>query len=221
VTWARERPRGHGALKGHAAPSRPGPPALLPEPPRGTFKRIRKNSSKRAQSAILHRDPLRFRPSSIACLWAAARPSRANVGRARIRISRQITAMANAVHRDQHRIAGLASLPAKSAASRKIAITSPGSSLPHHIVAADGAVSSARRLRRHAMVDPDAGCLRALGRPMRADDAWHPHDQSADGRSFWRKFGGAAYASLLNPARLKVPTGAGKNERPRQRRLAL
>src|SRR5438876_1905982 len=89
-------------VKDHAS-EQAGPSASLPEPPRGTFN-VSAKFIERAQSVILHRDPLRF-AILYRLLWRL-RSDHDLLTHAGDPDLAQITAMADAVHRDQHRMQG-------------------------------------------------------------------------------------------------------------------
>ena len=158
-----------------------------------------------AQSAILHRDPLRF-ALLYRLLWRL-RCDHDLLARTHDPDLAQITAMANAVHRDQHRMQ--ASLRfreiGREQKSHYVAWFAPA----HHIVAAT-APFFARRFADMpwSILTPDA-CAHWDGHAVLMtpgiDTAEAPSDDRLE--EIWR----CAYAGLSNPARLKaMPTGAGK-----------
>ena len=123
---------------------------------------------------------------------------------------REIAAMAKAVRRDEHKMHAFVRFRevGREQNAHFVAWFEP----EHHIVEAGRAVLRPP-LRRHAVVDPDAGCLRALGRPCRLDHAGRGKDEAPTEdrlEETWRRY----YASIFNPARLKVK--AMQNEMPKK-----
>ena len=194
VTWR---------VKG-GAPEPAGPSAFMPEPPNGTFK-ISGRFIERAQSVILHRDPLRF-AILYRLLWRL-RGDHELLSVARDPDLAQIIAMANAVHRDQHRMQ--ASLRfreiGREQKSHYLAWFEP----VHHIVAAT-APFFARRFADMpwSILTPDA-CAHWDGHAVLMTPGINTAEAPTNDRleETWRR----SCASLFNPARLKaMPTGAGK-----------
>jgi probable DNA metabolism protein len=193
VTW---RVRCH-------APEPAGPSAFLPEPPRGTF-RVSGKFIELAQAAILHRDPLRF-ALLYRLLWRL-HGDHDLVAHARDPDLAPIIAMADAVHRDQHRMQASIRFReiGREQKSHYIAWYEPA----HHIVAAT-APFFARRFADMpwSILTPEA-CAHWDGHAVLMTPGINTAEApTADHlEEIWRR----AYASILNPARLKVPTGAGK-----------
>lgn len=194
VTW---RVRGH-------APEPAGPSASLPEPPRGTFN-VSGKFIERAQSAILHRDPLRF-AILYRLLWRL-RDHHELMSVAHDPDLAQITAMANAVHRDQHRMQ--ASLRfreiGREQKSHYVAWFEPA----HHIVAAT-APFFARRFADMpwSILTPDA-CAHWDGHAVLITPGIGKAEMPAEGRleEIWRHH----YAGIFNPARLKTEMPTQRN----------
>ncbi len=197
VTWT---------MRGNA-PEPASPSALLPEPPRGAFN-VPAKFIELAQSAILHRDPLRF-AILYRLLWrlrghhdlltVANDPDVAHV-----------SAMADAVHRDQHKMQ--ASLRfreiGREQKSHFVAWFEPA----HHIVAATAPFFASRFADMPwSILTPDV-CAHWDGHAVSITPGVSKAEVPTEGRleEIWRRH----YASILNPARLKVPTKKLKRRNP-------
>jgi uracil-DNA glycosylase len=151
-----------------------------------------------AQSAILHRDPLRFAilyrlvwrlRSHHDLLNAATDPDVA-----------QITAMAEAVHRDQHRMQALVRFReiGREQNSHYVAWFEP----EHHIVEATAPFFASRFADMPWSILTSDVCAHWDGHAISITSGISKAEAPADDRleEFWRR----TYASIFNPARLKV-----------------
>jgi uracil-DNA glycosylase len=151
-----------------------------------------------AQSAILHRDPLRFAilyrlvwrlRSHHDLLNAATDPDVA-----------QITAMAEAVHRDQHRMQALVRFReiGREQNSHYVAWFEP----EHHIVEATAPFFASRFADMPWSILTSDVCAHWDGHAISITSGISKAEAPAEDRleEFWRR----TYASIFNPARLKV-----------------
>jgi probable DNA metabolism protein len=193
VTW---RVRGD-------APEPDEPSALLPEPPRGTFN-VSGKFIERAQSAILHRDPLRF-ALLYRLLWRL-RGDHDLLMRTRDPDLAQITAMADAVHRDRHRMQASVRFReiGREQKSHYVAWFAPA----HHIVAATAPFFARRFADMPWSILTKDACAHWDGHAVSITPGINTAEAPTEDRleEIWRRH----YASIFNPARLKVPTGARK-----------
>ena len=155
------------------------------EPPDGTFN-VSARFVELAQAAILHRNPERF-ALLYRLLWRLRQQPRSARYRDRSRCGRG--------RRDGE---GRAPRRAQDARLRPLPRNRPRAEIALRRLVRAGA--SHRRtgravlrapLCRHALVDPDAGCLRALGRPCRLDHAGRQPRPKRRPQTGWRKPGGA------------------------------
>ncbi len=128
-----------------------------------------------------------------------------------IPMSRELAAMAKAVRRDEHKMHAFVRFR-EIGREHEVAfrrLVRAGASYRR----TGGAVLRAP-VRRHAVVDPDAGRLRALGRPCRLDHAGRRQGRAPTEdrlEETWRQL---LRQSIFNPARLKVK--AMQNEMPKK-----
>ncbi len=156
------------------APELFAPTALPLEPPHGTFN-VSSKFVELAQIAILHRSPERF-ALLYRLLWRLRQQPRSARYRDRSRCRR--------TRRDGK---GGAPRRAQDARLRPLPRNRPRAQIAFRRLVRAG--TSHRRtgravlrapVRRHAVVDPDAGSLRALGRPCRLDHAGRRQVRGAD-----------------------------------------
>lgn len=191
VTWT---------VRGHT----PEPSALLPEPKHGTFN-VSAKFVELAKATILHRDPLRF-AILYRLLWRLRGDHDLSMRRSDPDVA-QITAMANAVHRDRHRMQ--ASLRfreiGREQKSHYVAWFEPA----HHIVAAT-APFFARRFADMpwSILTPDA-CAHWDGHAVLITSGIGKAEAPAEDRleEIWRHH----YAGIFNPARLKTEMPTRRN----------
>ena len=202
VTWM---------VRGHA-PEPAEPPALLPEPPRNTFN-VSTKFIAMAQSAILHRDPLRF-ALLYRLLWQLRGDHDLLMHASNPDVARLI-AMTKAVHRDQRRMRASVRFReiGREHKSHYLAWFEP----EHHIVAASAPFFASRFADMPwSILTPDV-CAHWDGHAVSITPGISKAEAPTEDRleETWR----CMCAGIFNPARLKatMPTGAGKPT-PRQQR---
>ncbi|MBR1215480.1 TIGR03915 family putative DNA repair protein [Bradyrhizobium sp. JYMT SZCCT0180] len=196
VTW---RVRGN-------APEPVEPSALLPERPHGTFS-VSAKFITLAQSAILHRDPLRF-ALLYRLLWRL-RGDHDLLLRASDPDVSQAIAMAKAVHCDQYRMRASIRFReiGREQKSHYLAWFEPD----HHIVQATAPFFAHRFADMPwSILTPDV-CAHWDGHAVLITSGVNDTEASTEDRleETWRRM----CAGIFNPARLKTkttPTGAGK-----------
>jgi uracil-DNA glycosylase len=175
----------------------PSSPAPAIEAPHGTFN-VSAKFIELAQSAILHRDPERF-----AILYRLLWRLRSNHDLLAVATDpdvSQLAAMAKAVHRDQHKMKAFVRFReiGRDPKSRFVAWFEP----EHHIVEA-AAPFFARRFADMAwsILTPDV-CAHWDGHAVSITPGVAKADAPSEDRleETWRRY----YASIFNPARLKV-----------------
>jgi probable DNA metabolism protein len=204
VTWR---------VRGHA----PEPSALLPEPPQSTCQGTFNVSAKfiaLAQSAILHRDPERF-AILYRLLWRL-RNDHDLLTRANAPDIAQVVAMADAVHRDQHRMQTSVRLReiGREQKSHYVAWFEP----EHHIVEASAPFFAGRFADMPwSILTPDV-CAHWDGHAVSITPGISEAEAPTEGRleETWRRY----YASIFNPTRLKMmQTEMPKRRNPPQASL--
>ena len=152
-----------------------------------------------AKIAILHRDPERF-----ALLYRLLWRLRGNHDLLEVATDpdvAEVAAMAKAVRRDEHKMHAFVRFR-EIGREQQVAFRRLVRAGASH--RGTGRAVLRQPLRRHALVDPDARRLRALGRPCasRSRRASPSREAPTEDRleETWRSY----YASIFNPARLKV-----------------
>ena len=154
----------------------------------------------RRASAFCHRDPERFAllyrllwrlQASAACSTIAADPL----------TSPSVEAMAKAVRRDIHKMHAFVRFREIATRGRPALRRLVRAGAPHR---RGGRAVLRRPLRGDALVDPDAGALRALGRRDCSSSAPASPKRDAPREDALEDLWRAYYATIFNPARLKV-----------------
>jgi DNA polymerase len=172
-------------------------PAPAPEAPHGTFN-VSAKFVELAQSAILHRDPERF-----AILYRLLWRLRSNHDLLAVATDpdvSQLTAMAKAVHRDQHKMKAFVRFReiGRDPKSRFVAWFEP----EHHIVETTAPFFASRFAdMAWSILTPDV-CAHWDGHAVSITQGVAKADAPTEDRleETWRRY----YASIFNPARLKV-----------------
>ena len=122
--------------------------------------------------------------------------------------------MARAVRRDEHKMHAFVRFREVGRERKNLAITSPGSS--RSITSSRlAAPFFAKPFRRHGVVDPDTRCSARIGTgDVVSFTEGVSQSRRRQPKTGWRKPGGSYYASIFNPARLKVK--AMQNEMPKK-----
>jgi DNA polymerase len=175
----------------------PSSPAPAPEAPHGTFN-VSAKFVELAQSAILHRDPERF-----AILYRLLWRLRSNHDLLAVATDpdvSQLTAMAKAVHRDQHKMKAFVRFReiGRDPKSRFVAWFEP----EHHIVETTAPFFASRFAdMAWSILTPDV-CAHWDGHAVSITQGVAKADAPTEDRleETWRRY----YASIFNPARLKV-----------------
>ena len=166
--------------------------------PQGTFN-VPAKFVELAQTAILHRDPERF-----AILYRLLWRLRGNHDLLEVATDpdvAQVSAMAKAVHRDEHKMHAFVRFR-EVGREHEIALRRLVRAGASH--RRTGRAVFRAPLRRHAVVDPDARSSARIGTAMRV--SFTPGVAKAEAptedrlEETWRRY----YASIFNPARLKV-----------------
>jgi uracil-DNA glycosylase len=188
---------------------------LLPEPPQGTFQDTFQNTFnvsakfvELAKAAILHRDRERF-AILYRLLWRLRRNHDLPMHATDPAVA-QVAAMANAVHRDQHRMQATVRFReiGREQKSHFIAWFEP----EHHIVEASTSFFASRFADMPWSILTTDVCAHWDGHAVLISSGISKAEAPAEHRleEIWRRH----YAGIFNPARLKVPTETPKRGNP-------
>jgi DNA polymerase len=195
VTWT---------VRGHTPePEEP----LLPEPPQGTFY-VSAKFVELAKAAILHRDRERF-AILYRLLWRLRRDHDLLMHATDPDVA-QVAAMANAVHRDQHRMQATVRFREIGREQKSHFIAWFESE--HHIVEASTSFFASRFADMPwSILTPDV-CAHWDGHAVLITSGVSKAEAPTEDRleEIWRRH----YAGIFNPARLKVPTETLKRGNP-------
>ena len=180
---------------------------LLPEPPSGTFN-VPAKFVELAKAGILHRDGERF-----ALLYRLLWRLRAHHDLLSVATDpdvAQIIAMANAVHRDQHKMQTSLHFReiGREQKSHYVAWFEP----EHHIVEASAPFFASRFADMPWSILTPYVCAHWDGHAVSITPGISKAEVPTENRleETWRRY----YASIFNPARLKVPTEKPKRRNP-------